>query len=345
MQTKKLLYEVSIIRPLIIFLLVVLHSFAIYDGQWAVPEGVKHIPAYFWFAKLISGFRIETIALVAGYVFAYQSNDLGRKYAFMPFVMKKLKRLISPALFFGCIYFYLFRNTSDFWSLATLMTLLSGVGHLWFLPMLFWCFIFLWAVDWWAASAKYTLPLLALLSIIPIPFALPLGFQRLPHFLFYAYGGYVLYLNREWIWQRMMNRKCVCALACCYVCLVTLQYTLLASVGGGNLQDKLITHTVTSTNKMIFSCCGIMALYLVVCSYTTKVGFKPKDWVVEASSVCYGVYVYHQFILRGLYHYTSLPNAIDSYSLPWLTFAITLITSLLLTSITLKTKIGRYLIG
>ena len=76
---KKLLYEVSIIRPLIIFLLVVMHSFTMYDGCWPLPEGIHAVPAYAWLVNLISGFRIETIALIAGYVFAYQSIDLNRQ--------------------------------------------------------------------------------------------------------------------------------------------------------------------------------------------------------------------------------------------------------------------------
>lgn len=89
---KKLLYEVSIIRPTIIFLLVVLHAFA-HVERWIV-DGVVYshesqpVVAYQWFCSLISGFRIETIALIAGYVFAYQSLDLNRSYKFWPFVVK-----------------------------------------------------------------------------------------------------------------------------------------------------------------------------------------------------------------------------------------------------------------
>ena len=108
MKEKKLLYEVSIIRPLIIFLLVVLHSFAPIIGSWEAIKGVETIPAYYWLCKFIQGFRIETIALIAGYVFAFQSIDLGRKYDFLPFAWKKVKRLIIPCIAFSLAYFLLF---------------------------------------------------------------------------------------------------------------------------------------------------------------------------------------------------------------------------------------------
>ena len=116
---KKLLYEVSIIRPTIIFLLVVLHAFS-NVAKW-VGDGVVYtneyqpVAVYQWFCWLISGFRIETIALIAGYVFAYQSLDLNRSYKFGPFVVKKFKRLIIPMLFFGVIYYFCFYySTAEF---------------------------------------------------------------------------------------------------------------------------------------------------------------------------------------------------------------------------------------
>jgi len=71
-----LLYEVSIIRPLVIFLLVVYHSLCIYTGGWPVPQGLESNDFYWWLGHLISGFRIETIAFVGGYVFSYQCNEL-----------------------------------------------------------------------------------------------------------------------------------------------------------------------------------------------------------------------------------------------------------------------------
>lgn len=43
---KKLLYEVSIIRPILLVLLVFYHAFAIYSRAWAPIEGYSEVPAY-----------------------------------------------------------------------------------------------------------------------------------------------------------------------------------------------------------------------------------------------------------------------------------------------------------
>ena len=141
---KKLLYEVSIIRPLVILLLVVMHSFTMYDGGWPLPAGIHDVTAYAWFVNFISGFRIETIALIVGYIFAYQSLELDRHYNLVTFATKKFKRLIIPCLLFSLCYYLLFqRDSYEILSLSFFIKLSSGFGHMWFLPMLFWCFILL----------------------------------------------------------------------------------------------------------------------------------------------------------------------------------------------------------
>ena len=61
---KKNLDEVSIIRPIIIVLLVVTHSFTIYNGGWDIPLYTDTIPLYSWIPKLISGFRLESVSFI-----------------------------------------------------------------------------------------------------------------------------------------------------------------------------------------------------------------------------------------------------------------------------------------
>ena len=235
MASKKILYEVSIIRPLVILLLVVMHSFSMYGGGWELPKGMEIVVTYKWFVKFIVGFRIETIALVAGYVFAYQSIDLGRKYDIFPFIIKKFKRLIIPAIFFGFIYFFLFLYKKEiFSSREFILSLVSGIGHLWFLPMLFWCFLFLCFIGKHDFQNKWLFIILAFLSIIPIPFEIPLGLQRVFHFLFYCYGGYLLYANRILIYNKFLNKRTIILLCVLYILLVVINTEFIISLNIDN---------------------------------------------------------------------------------------------------------------
>lgn len=67
--------------------------------------------------------------------------------------------------------------------------------------------------------------------------------------------------------------------------------------------------------------------------------------LVKLSGYCFGVYVYQQFILISLYYHSSFPEILPIYFVPWVMFIIALIASLILTWLTLKTSLGRYLIG
>ncbi|MCF0207272.1 MAG: acyltransferase family protein [Bacteroidales bacterium] len=337
---KQLLYEVSIIRPIIIFLLVVLHSFTIYGGGWELPEGISEQRGYFWFCKLIQGFRIETIALIAGYVFAFQSVVLGKRYDFIPFAIKKIKRLILPCLFFGVIYFFIFKfNPDDFSVLNFLYLMLSGVGHLWFLPLLLCCFLAIWVIDHYRLSSLWLFIGLAILSVMPIPIKFVGGhLQRLFHFLFYCYGGYALYLHKKQILGKLQKNIVIISFVAIYIALTVVNIMFLNPNG---FLGNLLQNTV----KMLISCSGILALYLFVSKWTEQEDFKPKQWIIESSSLCYGVYIFHQFILIWLYYHTQLPTLCGTYLLPWVGLLISLSVSVIISKLFLKTKFGKFLIG
>ena len=346
MNQKKLLYEVSVIRPLIIFLLVLLHSFTkIKNGDGLYFNDYELINGYEWFAWLIQGFRIETIALIAGYVFSYQSHDLKRRYRFFPFLWKKFKRLIIPMLIFGIIYYFCFHYTTTFNIREFTKEVLFGCGHLWFLPMLFWCFITIWIIDKYNLSSWLTLLLLAAFSVMPIP-ALPYSLVRLPHFLFYVYAGYFLWEKHDYLFNHFLSGKYAICLWVVYVALVVVtHYCAIDIIPSMNIFQKVLGGIFNRTIGLLMSCCGIMALYISVCQVTNRENYHPKPWVVKASDNCYGVYVYHQFVLMYLYFFTPFVSVVHPLLVPWVGCIIILVVSLILTWFTLKTKIGRFLIG
>lgn len=346
MEKKKLLYEVSYIRPIVIFLLVVSHSFTkIHKGAGDVTQDYDLVVGYLWLVRLIKGFRIETIALVAGYVFAFQSIDLKRKYEFWPFVKKKFVRLIIPMLFFGCIYYFCFLFKPTSFSVFNFVNkLLSGCGHLWFLPMLFWCFISIWLIDHYHLSSNWLLLILAVFSIVP-PLNLPLGLSRLPHFLFFVYAGYFLWEHHDKVWSRA-NCKWIVLAWVVYVLLVVVKATMIPPYRVANtLLSKVFLLGLNNGMHLISSCSGIMALYLTIVNFTNRDGFTPPQWVINASNDCYGVYVFHQFILIWLYFYTPIVELCPSLLVPLVGLIVAFSSSLLLTKLTLRTRFGRFLIG
>ncbi len=345
---KKLLYEVSIIRPLVIFLLIVYHAVCIYGGVWTPVNNVQ-IPLYDLLMRIISGFRIETIALVAGYVYSYQFLDLNRRFELKSFVIKKIKRLIIPCLFFGILYYFIILYDSSnfsFWRFVYELT--NGVGHLWFLPMLFWCFLGIWVLTHKKFNEKITIIVLFFISLIPRLY-LPFGLSLVPHFMFFFYAGFLLYKYKSFVISILNKKKYIVLLALSYFIFLYTQIFLASWYASSTWDEifilKLIYKVILNLIKDITISSGILVLWLIVCRWISKPSYKISERTIWYSSICYGVYVYHQFILKYLYYKTSLPEVVGAYWLPWLAILITLLVSLLFTHYTLKTKIGRYLIG
>ena len=366
---KKLLYEVSVIRPLVIFLLVVYHALCPFTGGWEPPAGVADNMLYWWLGHLISGFRIETIALVGGYVFAYQCIERGRRVGLPRFAWKKFKRLIIPCFVFGTVYYLLFRFHPDrfswyeaFWRVA------NGVGHLWFLPMLFWCFLAGWLADrllawlrerhprWFSPVGWGLLVGFAALSLLRLQ-GLKMGLTRAPYFLLYFYLGYWLRClgAQRWRWRGI---TCVALwLAYLLLLLLHLQTTHAYLPGcpfrcpeplcGWNLVViRLVTLGQTT--------CGIMALYATVIVAVSRFRIQdsggPGPFLSECSRQCYGVYVLHGFIMRPIYYQTAFPqwccaSGVGEWLLPWAVLLMTLLLSIAGTQLLLRTRAGRFLIG
>lgn len=348
-MTKKILYEVNIIRPIVITLLVLLHAFAIFYGGWDKPYGVKDIKIYEYLSCIIRGFRIETIAFIAGYVFSYQVTDLGRVYTLRGIAKKKFLRLVVPCWIFGIVYALCFSRSEPI--LDNIVAILNGIGHLWFLTMLFWCFITLFIINKYTSGKGNIILLLCLLvaSLIPIPNKIPLfGLGKMPHFLFYAYLGYVFYIYREKIYATLRNKYLILLLL--YGIFVILSFYVLP--GMHNNEEMPIFVRLASYGSLKISQCmsamtGITFLYIIVQRFLKKKGDKYvlPDFVNRANKMCYGVYVFHQFILMYLYYYTNLPSMISPYILPVLSFIVVMALSVFLTAIFTKFRFGRFLIG
>lgn len=307
--------------------------------------GIQDVKAYGIFWKFISGFRIEMIALVAGYVFSFQVNDLHRVYEFKSFAWKKFKRLLIPCWFFSIFYFFMFLFTPDTGLYKCFETIISGAGHLWFLPMLFWCFICLWCIDRFKLSSFVFFVFLLFCSLIP---ELPIGFGfgKFPHFLFYCYLGYCMWSHNVWLEEKCTKNSIIISLLILYCALFIINRCYLSNLDlGDTIYMKIFGYGINSIVKLISSITGIFCVYLFVLKLVRKKNYVPSNFIIGASSLCYGMYVYHQFILKWLYLHTNVPTMVGSYLLPWVALLITVFLSYILTKLTLKFRFGRFLIG
>lgn len=337
------LFNVTIIRPILLVLLVFYHAFAIYSGAWASIQGYPEVPVYWWLDKLSYSFMLEMFVFISGYVFGFQVRTKGEdKLKAKNLIWGKFKRLMIPCMVFSLLYILLFGNIMQPIQ-KTLYGLVNGVGHMWFLPMLFWCFVGIWVIEKLHFKAKLLIiPILVLCSICSFS-SLPLRIGKSMYYMIFFYVGYVLQkedtaLNRFYTLNHCLIT--VVAFVVLFPILTLLKENLNSLIGGGQLSASL-----SKLLQLVYAFVGLCMLFVII-GYKEKNRKKPiPKWIIKKGNLCFGVYLFQQFILKGLYNYTNLPFILGCYWLPWIGFVVALIGSIVLAQLLVKTKTGKFLIG
>ena len=343
------LYEVDIIRLVLIFLLVFYHSFAPFSGAWEPIEGFPEVRAYMWLDKLSYAFMLESFVYISGYILGFQVRTKGREILTgNRIIVSKLRRLIIPCVVFGILYIILFKESIDRPLLGKVYSLFSGVGHLWFLPMLFWCFIIVRSVEKWSLKPLLVIIVSICFSIfhgVSLPFRLD---NSLYYFIFfylgYCYQRYSISLNRFFTVPLLSAGWSLFIIVFVLHTLFTENINIILADHFQLPITKVLKVVLCNITKLICSIIGVMLLFGSSCFAEKQHNNIPK-LVYTISSLCMGVYIIHQFILKLVYYKYCVFLTIDTYVLPWIAFAFTIMLSVTFSFFTCKTKIGSYLIG
>ena len=164
--------EVTLMRCILALLIVFMHSFTCYNGGWPEPEGFVDVPVFKWMSRFSFAFTLQAFVFISGYLFAFQRITSKRTGGHL--IINKLKRLILPSILFSIVYFIIFYPYKGLGN--AVYSIINGCGHMWFLPMLFWCFIGGWLLDQIKIGNGWKLGFLLFLNVFWVIY-LPLPFQ------------------------------------------------------------------------------------------------------------------------------------------------------------------------
>lgn len=316
--------EVSFIRPILIILMVLYHALCIHTGNWRILEGMTVIPVYRELGRLAYSFMLESFVFVSGYVWAYQRETRGKKEGFLLLCKKKALRLVVPYLLFGVFYMLLFMRHE-----TGILGVIEGSSHLWFLLMLFWCFLIGWCIMQLKLSPKIVISVLYLICLVR-PVGLPLRLSYTMYYLPFFFWGYYMYGYYDWLKERVNTWH-----------LAAVWGLFILTYGGSYFANNNLPIGWRGGQfcTLIYATLGTMALLLTAIYITSR---RPlKSWLVKAGSLCMGVYIFQQFILQAVNYHTPLPALVPGWALPWLGFCIALLLSLALTYVIRLSKVGK----
>lgn len=129
MEKSKRFDEISIMRVLAMTMIVAFHSLCFYNGRWAKVNAID-IPIWNKTSCFLDVIDLNMFVFISGYLYGYL-YIYRNKYRHPSEVIRiKAIRLLIPYLFWGI-------PMAIVWPWNTWSRLLYGIGHLWFLLMLF----------------------------------------------------------------------------------------------------------------------------------------------------------------------------------------------------------------
>ena len=324
------------------------HAFAIYSGAWDSLNGYPEIKTYWWLDKLSYAFMLEAFVFVSGYVFGYQVRCKGEeKLKADSVIVGKFKRLMIPCLLFSIIYIAIFFDfTRPVHNI--IYNIISGVGHMWFLPMLFWCFVGIWLIEKLQLGSRWVFPILIFLSIMPhisSPFRIGHAFS----FLIYFYTGY--YIQRSGCFPTIKRYNIAILVTASAFILSFLVFTMLFErlpdiIGEGRslIADRYVVTVFRKVGRLLLSSTGIIMMMLIIWFINSKRKTPFPQSLIKISDLCMGVYLFQQFVLKYMYYHTNIPDMLNPYLLPWVGFLVALTISIMLAFGVKRTKIGKKII-
>lgn len=99
-----------------------------------------------------------------------------------------------------------------------------------------------------------------------------------------------------------------------------------------------------NSSKLILGFVGIGIAFIATRIFLQS-GRNLPVYIITFSTYCYGVYIFHQFILKYIYYNSSVVTSIHPNLLPWVALLVTLLLSTTVSATLLRTKVGKYLIG
>ena len=330
------LTDVVFIRCFSILVVVAFHAYGMMLAKGHFPNlYLKYESLYERYVSMgVINYAMPLFIFISGYLFSYLLG-LHKYKVFTTFVWNKFKRLIIPFWLF-CIMMMLTNNCFNIWNL------LNGTFlHLWYLPMLFWCFIityFLHKVDY--QPLIKSLILVCTFFLMSTPKISPIigGFYNIPKWFFWFYLGYCIFPLKEYVINIFLKYKLYYLLFIIYLiiqCSYEIEYGLNTPI------------------LDLARFCMVMLLWFLGNIISTYISDISKYKVIlEIDRCSYGIYIFHNWIQIYLISRTAqrlFPlerwAAEHTILFPLCFFLLSLGISYVLTRLLLKTKVGRFLIG
>ena len=320
-------------------LVIMYHSLVFWTGSWfPAIEPETSASSLGLFAQWLNSFHVYTFALVSGYLFSYLKNEKG-KYASLSYLARnKAKRLLVPYAVVSIAWIIpleSYFNHYDIEEIITRYVLGTSPNQLWFLMMLFWCFIGAWLLSNVIEKSSILSILIAIGSfgigfvgglLFPNYFCIWTAFQYFPLFVL----GMKL---RHWSWLEQIPMLV-------YVAVDVILFVVWKITQGN---ESTILKLVTVGVGFAFHIVGALMAWSVLQWIGSRVRWQENKVFMALSKSSMPMYLFHQQIIYFMIFW--LNGKINPYIHAGINFIVALVCSFIISSVLMRWKVTRFLIG
>ena len=332
--------EIDIIRCILTIVVIAFHACCPYFTKtWALTSSMTEgsIGIYTYIGHALYNGMLEMFVMLSGFLYA---NTLNKKIT-ISFCKKKLLRLYIPCLLWGCIYSILFLK--DF----CVKDIISGIGHLWFLPMLIWLFFIEYIVNksyLLGLNEYHIFTILLLIAILPFP-SLPLRLNNSLFYLLFFHCGVVISRNYNHTMYKIRTMTfwhLSFFMICCAIAIIAITGLDSAAPDQPLIQKMLLI----SRSHLIHGLGAIVALplYWRLAIVISSKWTNQHQIILSLAQCSFGIYILQEFGLRILYYNTPFCAYFGDFS-PILSVPIVFVASWLMTKIMVRYRATAFLIG
>lgn len=337
--------EMDFLRNLSLLLLVIDHCFAIYSGIWSNPTE-SSIGIYYWIGRFSCSFMLPLWVFISGYLWEHSLKMKKSPVSLRTIISKKGKRLLLPAIVLSVLYSLVIGEFNDGISARGILLLLSGKGHLWFLPMLFWVFVLSYLLNnITSLSEGRKMVLCAILSIFC--WNLPsLGIGGACYYLFFFEAGAYAFNHGDAVLNCLRRRDnfwwCVISFALLFI--VTTWFTdIIYTLPTDTILNRTVSQSLLHLNLLPCSLLGIAICYVI--AYSINYSDRMIAFLGEIAACSFGIYLLHHYILEWLYFHSPYLHAVNAWIVPILSFVFVSGVSFLIVRYLRQFKIGRLVLS
>lgn len=339
MIKKERLNDIVILRSVSILLVVFVHSFYIYNYGALSDIDTSFLQIErFVNLDILNKFRMPMFIFISGFLFSFLHYKKHKYPRFTDLFRNKFKRLIIPYwVFFPitalCLGKLFQLSVSDF---------LYPMGHLWFLLMLFWCFVVTKSI----LVCKLDRNKYSILTIYVLIYVLAFlhgqitkigGIQDFASKFIYFFTGFICYKYDIILRLRDASLSRIISLGICACLFLIIEIYLMNS-------SHFTWARLISPASSIFI---VLFGYSIVNKMLKKNWIKTGPIFEKINKMSYGIYVCHPWLIDSIMVNSFMVSVANRHTIlfPLILFIVVLGVSILFSAVMLKTRIGRFLIG